>query len=131
MFCAGGNNVLAETYNNFDPNGLKSCGNGYLKGIPNLLPKTISINYQTYNHFENVSRTGGLHCDMDWYNGLNEYEKKISSLTLELQEKSFNLRIKQQRETNQKQLKNQKYRLGILYNYRFCLLFKISIYSRS
>lgn len=37
--------VRAETYTNFDTSALRSCGNGYLEGIPGMLPKVISIIY--------------------------------------------------------------------------------------
>lgn len=39
------NSVFAETYNNFDANSLKSCGNGLLTNIPGSIPKTVSIIY--------------------------------------------------------------------------------------
>lgn len=41
----GLSNVFAETYNNFDKNALKSCGDGFITGIPSLIPQVISIVY--------------------------------------------------------------------------------------
>lgn len=34
-----------ETYENYDPNGVTSCGGGYIEDIPTTLPKTISVVY--------------------------------------------------------------------------------------
>lgn len=37
--------VIADTYNNYDKNGLVSCGGGLVDNIPSLIPKVISIVY--------------------------------------------------------------------------------------
>ena len=45
MICLSISSVFAETYDNYDKNGLVSCGGGYIDGIPSLIPKVISIAY--------------------------------------------------------------------------------------
>ena len=37
--------VIAETYNNYDKDGIVSCGSNLVSGIPVLIPKVVKIGY--------------------------------------------------------------------------------------
>ena len=45
IFLISGSPVFADQYNNYNPEGIVSCGKGMIDNIPSLIPKVVSIAY--------------------------------------------------------------------------------------